>query len=89
MTTQHTLSLYGQGLLEANAVEAAEYNLVAILKPRISIDGNQWCVLFGENLQDGVCGFGDTAYDAVIAFKKAWHTKVGASASTLVTGEPK
>lgn len=55
------------------AVQSEEYNLIALLKPRISIDGNQWCVLFGENLQDGVCGFGDTPYKAVLDFNKAWN----------------
>jgi len=23
-------------------------------------DGNQWCFLYGDNIQDGICGFGDT-----------------------------
>jgi hypothetical protein len=38
------------------AIEAELFNLVAVLRPRIFIDGNQWCVLYGENLQDGVAG---------------------------------
>lgn len=58
------------------AIEAEEMNLVALLKPRIFIDGNQWCVLYGENLQDGVCGFGDTPMLAVYAFNRAWHKPV-------------
>ena len=31
-----------------------------LLRPRLFPDGNQWCALYGENLQDGVAGFGDT-----------------------------
>ena len=31
-------------------------------------DGNQWCFLYGENIQEGVCGFGDTIRDAAIDF---------------------
>ncbi len=27
-------------------------------RPKIFIDGNQWCALYGDNLQDGVFGFG-------------------------------
>jgi len=27
-----------------------------LLPTAISVDGNQWCVLYGENLQDGVAG---------------------------------
>jgi hypothetical protein len=29
----------------------------------LSLDGNQWCVLFGSNLHDGVAGFGNTFND--------------------------
>ena len=43
-------------------------------KPKLSIDGNQWCALYGENLQDGVAGFGDTPAKATLAFDRAWET---------------
>jgi hypothetical protein len=58
----------------AAAVEAAEYNLVATLGLAPYPDGDQWCVLWGKNLQDGVCGFGETPYLAVLAFNKACHS---------------
>lgn len=47
----------------------------AIYRPAISIDGNQWCALYGENLQDGVAGFGDTPDAAMRAFDQAWHNE--------------
>ena len=31
-------------------------------------DGNQWSVLFGDNIQEGFVGFGSTIYDALVAF---------------------
>lgn len=43
-----------------------------ILKPRLSIDGNQWCALYGDNLQDGVAGFGDSPEDAYRDFDRNW-----------------
>ena len=43
-----------------------------LLRPRIFIDGNQWCALYGENLQDGVAGFGDTPALASVQFDLAW-----------------
>jgi len=46
---------------------------------KISIDGNQWCVLYGENLQDGVAGFGDSPDAASRAFDADWHKKLGDS----------
>ena len=58
------------------AIEAAEMNLVAVLKPRIFRDGNRWCVLYGDNLQDGIAGFGDSPRLAVYAFSTAWDAKV-------------
>ena len=47
-----------------------------LMQTRISLDGNQWCILFGENLQDGVAGFGDSPDEASRAFDKAWYEKL-------------
>ena len=33
-------------------------------------DGNQWCVLLGEDIQSGICGFGDTPAAAIYEFDK-------------------
>lgn len=34
---------------------------------RVTRDGNEWCALWGENLQEGVAGFGETQEAAVVA----------------------
>ena len=47
-------------------VEAAEYNLFSMLHPKVSRDGNQWCVLYGDDLMTGIAGFGDTPYLAIL-----------------------
>jgi len=47
-------------------------------KPRLFIDGNQWCALFGENLQDGVAGFGDSPYLAMQDFDVNWYKPISA-----------
>jgi len=47
-----------------------------MLRPRLMIDGNQWCALYGDNLQDGVAGFGDSPEEAFTAFDKAWTAKL-------------
>jgi len=31
-------------------------------------DGDEWCVLLGEDQIVGVCGFGDTPYSAMVKF---------------------
>ncbi len=47
-----------------------------IYKPRLFIDGNAWCSLFGENLQDGVAGFGDSPANAMRDFDSQWNAKI-------------
>lgn len=49
----------------------------AIFRPALSIDGNQWCALYGANLQDGVAGFGNSPELAMQDFDKNWTTKLG------------
>lgn len=47
-----------------------------LYRPRVFVDGNQWCALYGENLQDGVAGFGDSPAEAMSAFDVAWSAKI-------------
>lgn len=49
------------------------------LRPKIFIDGNKWCALYGDNLQDGVAGFGDSPAEAEQEFNAAWGKKIGAA----------
>jgi hypothetical protein len=53
-----------------------------IFRPNISIDGDQWCALYGDNLQDGVAGFGDTPAAAMAEFDKAWHAPLAKRSAT-------
>ncbi len=41
------------------------------LKIKLFIEGNQWCCLFGDNIQDGVAGFGKSPHDAMLDFDAA------------------
>jgi len=47
-----------------------------VWKPTLTIDGNMWCALYGDNLQDGVAGFGKSPADAMIDFDKNWKLKI-------------
>jgi len=51
-------------------VEHAMTQPHVLLKPTLSQDGNMWCVLLGENLQEGLAGFGDTPEHACIDFNR-------------------
>lgn len=72
------VSGYVQGVHEAAIIEAAEVNLIAVLKPALTIDGDQYCWLLGSNLQDGVAGFGKSAYLAALDFNRAFRAELPA-----------
>lgn len=62
--------------MAANAVHCAvsEYERPSVqFRPKVFIDGNQWCALYGDNLQDGVAGFGDSPAKAMWDFDRAWQ----------------
>lgn len=48
----------------------------AVFRPALSIDGDQWCALYGDNLQDGVAGFGDSPELAMQDFNRNWAAKL-------------
>ena len=43
-----------------------------LYRPKLYIDGNQWCALYGDNMQDGVVGFGDSPALAMADFNRSW-----------------
>lgn len=43
-----------------------------LYRPTVVPDGTKWCALYGENLMEGVSGFGDTPQEAMADFDKAW-----------------
>ena len=43
-----------------------------LIRPRVFVDGNQFCALYGEDLQEGIAGFGDTEEEALAEFDKEW-----------------
>ncbi len=69
---QHHEEMKHQDVM-AGVVEQLEYTLFGMLKPTICRDGNQWCVLYGKDLQEGIAGFGDTPYEAVLDWNSAWR----------------
>ena len=47
-----------------------------LMKPKLSRDGNQWCALYGEDLQSGIIGFGDSPHLAMCDFDREWEKKI-------------
>jgi len=52
-----------------------------MIKPRVFRDGDQWCALHGDDIQIGVCGFGDSPDAAAYDFDRAWHETTKAEGS--------
>lgn len=81
-TVAHTMEMAGENF-RIIASEIARPS--AVWRPVLSIDGDQWCALYGANLQDGVAGFGESPAKAMDAFDLAWHAKL----SLNQEGQPK
>lgn len=61
-----------------------------LLKPKLYPDGDMWCALYGENIQEGVCGFGETPEKAAQAFDLAWlNSRANAEITGDEAGRPK
>ena len=58
---------------EANITERARRAPHVLMRPTLMRDGTMWCALYGENLQEGVTGFGETPEKAMEAFDTAWE----------------
>ncbi|AZR94620.1 hypothetical protein BBB39_13160 [Bordetella trematum] len=59
----------------ADAQRVAAHEAVrpsVLFRPSLSIDGDQWCALYGPDIQVGVAGFGDTPASAMTAFDAEW-----------------
>lgn len=57
----------------AFAAEVARAEPAVLFRPRLFLDGNKWCALYGEDLMDGCGGFGDTPEQAMADFNKNWR----------------
>lgn len=69
---QGVLNAQYNAAIEAQMTEAARRAPHVLMRPRISIDGDKWCALYGDNIQDGVAGFGASPADAMADFDAAW-----------------
>ena len=67
------ISNVGNELYEA----AEKLNSYAVAYKLIPFrDGNQWCVLLGDDLQVGIAGFGDTPAKAIADFDRSMNAPV-------------
>lgn len=69
---QGVLNCQFNAALMAEQTEMQRQRPFMLLRPPIYPDGDQWCVLLGEDLAVGIAGFGETPEQAAAAFDKAW-----------------
>jgi hypothetical protein len=70
---QSILNLQYQTALRELDLVDAKSTPSYILRPAVYPDGNMWCALYGEDLQRGVVGFGETPELACADFDKNWR----------------
>ena len=71
----HCVMMIGESIRAA----ASEYERPSVLfRPRIYVDGDKWCALYGDNLQDGAAGFGGSPAEAMLDFDATWFAKLKA-----------
>ena len=75
----HAAFLVGQAA-QVLAQEIGSYHATwhSVLKPRLFKDGNAWCALYGDDLQVGISGFGETPAQALLSFEIAMCSPNGA-----------
>lgn len=57
-------------IAEFDMVFVKAYNLIPFK------DGNEWCVLLGDNIQEGISGFGKTPLNAILDFNMKFRSEV-------------
>lgn len=71
-----SLSHYAMQAAESIRQAASGYERPSVLyRPKIAPDGKAWIALYGENLQEGVAGCGDSPAEAMQDFDRAWYAK--------------
>lgn len=77
-------SVFGHGTeIENNLLDASRQLACPARNygARIFLDGNKWCCLLGDNMMEGIVGFGDSPDAAVWAFRTEWYRQKPAEAA--------
>jgi hypothetical protein len=72
-TEQAVLNAQWNAAQEAQITAMEQRAPHVLMRPRIFPDGDQWCALYGEDLQMGVAGFGNTPEGACADFDRNWQ----------------
>jgi len=82
MLSQEVQNCYQQAAMDQAQVAWRQMKWAVVLGARIYLDGDQWCVLHGDNMMTGIFGCGDTPEKAIEDFELAMRTAVPAQHPT-------
>ncbi len=91
LNAQHNAAVLAQQAAEAaieiqRKISDETMRPSVLYRPALSVDGDQYCALYGADLVQGVAGFGFTADAAMRDFDTQWHTPI--STRPALSGEP-
>lgn len=70
------------------AEERQRMTLFAMLKPKVLQDGDEFCVLYGDDLASGIAGFGKTIHEAIDDFTAQFDKPVKKRHRELTRSKP-
>jgi len=70
MDENFEVRIYG----EKCATEWERKRPAVLFRPRLFVDGDSYCALYGDDVISGVAGFGNTAAEAMADFDKNWSS---------------
>jgi len=72
MDNSYVLEAQRQAACCAFDAELERQRPSVLFRPKVYRDGDKWCALYGEDIQAGVCGFGDSPEAATREFDNMW-----------------
>ena len=63
-------------IVEASAFISAPHTR---MRPKLFLDGDKYCALYGDNLHDGCAGFGSSPATAMADFDRNWEKQISAA----------
>lgn len=75
-TDEHTRAVLHEAACHTDNYAISRNTPFVIYGARVFRDGNMWCALLGDNIQEGVCAFAATPDKAVQEFNKVWYQTV-------------
>lgn len=87
VSEQGVLNAQWNAATEAQCTEWQRQRPSVLWRPALSLDGNMYCALYGDDLMSGCAGFGSTAEEAMADFDKNWREQKAPHAA-IAKAEP-